>query len=219
MMTLSSLGGELIALGKVMAIDLVLAGDNAIVVGMAAARLPVEMRRKVIFLGLSASTVLRILFALAANQIMAVIGLTLAGGILLLWVCWKFWRQLVQERRDKQAAEKTGAGEGCDGETSQACVAASMRQAVIQIVVADVSMSLDNVLAVAGAAVGHAIVMGFGLLLSIGLMGAAANLIARFLNRHPWLSYGGLAIIFWVSIDMIYRGGDQVIQKIALLQR
>jgi len=221
---LTSLWPELIALGQVIMIDLVLAGDNAIVVGMAAAGLPKEQRGKVILLGIVAATVLRILFALVTTQLLLIIGLTLAGGLLLLWVCWKFWRELLHQRREhlRQAAKRhqeltreerrelAEPQEALPG----AAPAKTMRQAIIQIVIADVSMSLDNVLAVAGAASEHTWVLVIGLVLSVGLMGAAATLIANLLKRYHWIAYVGLAIILWVAVDMIYRGSVEVMTEV-----
>jgi YjbE family integral membrane protein len=218
---------ELIALGQVIIIDLMLAGDNAIVVGMAAAGLPKHMRAKVILIGISAATVMRILFAVIANQLLVVIGLTLAGGILLLWVCWKFWRELAHERRRRlDASKRYGRAlsadevraledkeEGLPGAAQRTTGAKTMRQAVTQIVLADVSMSLDNVLAVAGAAAQHTWVLFVGLILSVALMGIAAGFIASLLKRWSWIAYIGLAIILWVSLSMIYRGSHEVIDK------
>ena len=215
---------ELIALGQVIIIDLMLAGDNAIVVGMAAAGLPKHMRAKVILIGIAAATVLRILFAVITNQLMDYIGLRLAGGILLLWVCWKFWRELVHERRRRLAAakrfgRKLSADEMRELEDKEealpgAAPAKTMRQAVTQIVLADISMSLDNVIAVAGAAGQHTWVLLVGLLLSVALMGVAAGVIARLLKRWPGLAYVGLAIILWVSLSMIYHGGHEVMDHV-----
>jgi YjbE family integral membrane protein len=210
---------QMVALGQVIMIDLVLAGDNAIVVGMAAAGLPREMRGKVIILGIAVATVMRVLFALAVNRIMVIVGLTLAGGLLLLWVCWKFWRELRQEtmRRRAQRASDGTATAADERAALPDLVPKTMRQAIFQIVIADVSMSLDNVLAVAGAAGEHTWVMAIGLLLSVGLMGAAATLIASLLKRHHWIAYVGLAIILWVAIDMIYRGSTEVMHEVAAL--
>jgi YjbE family integral membrane protein len=213
----------LVPLAQVIMIDLVLAGDNAIVVGLAAAGLPKEMRGKVIVIGIAAATILRIFFALITNQLLAIIGLTLAGGILLLWVCWKFWRELMHERRRrlKEAAmnrEKLTRDERVElAEHPEALPGAApaktMRQAIIQIIVADVSMSLDNVLAVAGAAAHHTWVLVVGLVLSVALMGAAATVIAGLLKRYHWIAYVGLAVILWVAVDMVYRGTAEVMTK------
>jgi YjbE family integral membrane protein len=215
---------ELIALGQVIIIDLMLAGDNAIVVGMAAAGLPRHMRAKVILIGISAATVLRILFAVIASKLLVIIGLTLAGGILLLWVCWKFWRELVHERRrrlqvHRRYGRKLSRDEMRELEEHEealpgAAPAKTMRQAVVQIVLADVSMSLDNVLAVAGAAAQHTWVLFVGLLLSVALMGIAAGFIASLLKRWPWIAYLGLAIILWVAATMIYRGTHEVMDHV-----
>jgi YjbE family integral membrane protein len=183
---------------QVVAIDLVLAGDNAVVIGLAAAGLPPERRRRAILVGIIAATLLRLAFAAVAVELLAIIGLLLAGGILLLWVCWKMWRELRGTgTADTEAAQKEGDAHP-RGKT--------FAQAAWQIVMADVSMSLDNVLAVAGAAREHPGVLVFGLGLSIVLMGFAANLVARLLNRHRWIAYVGLAIILYVAIDMIWRG-------------
>jgi len=178
---------------QVIMIDLVLAGDNAVVIGLAAAGLAPERRRRAILVGIVAATLMRIAFALIAVRLLAIIGLLLAGGILLLWVAWKMWRELhAQPHRDEHAAA------GAPRKT--------FAQAVWQIVLADVSMSLDNVLAVAGAARDHLAALVFGLGLSIALMGFAANLIARVLTRQRWIAYVGLAIVLYVACDMIWRG-------------
>jgi YjbE family integral membrane protein len=223
-MDLSSLLPEMIALGQVIMIDLVLAGDNAIVVGMAAAGLPKEQRGKVILIGIIAATVLRILFALVTTQLLLIIGLTLAGGLLLLWVCWKFYRELAEQRRERlraaararQALTKDERRELAEpeGALPGAAAAKTMRQAITQIVIADVSMSLDNVLAVAGAAGEHTVVLIIGLVLSVGLMGAAATVIANLLKRYHWIAYVGLAIILWVALDMIWRGSMEVVTEV-----
>jgi YjbE family integral membrane protein len=213
-------GPEMVAFGQVILIDLVLAGDNAIVVGMAAAGLPAHQRNKVILIGIAAATVMRIGFALATTYLLSIVGLTLAGGILLLWVCWKFWREIEHQRRSsKLEAQRKGAKlsaedrkELAEGESALpgAAPAKSMRQAIIQIVIADVSMSLDNVLAVAGAAHDHPNILVFGLILSVALMGLAATFIANMLKRYPWIAYFGLAVILYVSLDMIWRGWSEV---------
>jgi YjbE family integral membrane protein len=189
----------LFALGQVLMIDLVLAGDNAVVIGLAAARVPAHMRKKVVMWGLVAAVVLRIALAAVAVQLMAIIGLTLAGGILLLWVCWRMWRDIVQ-----------GAGKDAHAIDPNA----SMRQAIIQIVLADVSMSLDNVLGVAGAARDHLDVLVIGLVLSVALMGVAANVIARLLQRYRWISYAGLLIVLYVALSMIWEGGHRVAEAV-----
>ncbi|MFI5411782.1 YjbE family putative metal transport protein [Kaistia sp. UC242_56] len=195
---------ELVALATVVLIDLVLAGDNAIVVGMAAAGLPKDVRKKAIIVGIAAAAVLRIIFALFATKLLGIIGLTLAGGILLLWVCWKLWRE-IRTDHDAEAAEQQAAiasAESAPGKT--------FKQAITQIIIADVSMSLDNVLAVAGTAREHTWVLVVGLVLSVALMGVAANFVARLLKRMPWIAYVGLAVIAWVAFKMIFDGGLEV---------
>jgi len=189
-------------------IDLVLAGDNAVVIGLAAAGLPKEQRGKAILIGVLAATVLRILFALVATQLLAIIGLLFAGGVLLLWVCWKMWRELSQPHHDDQEAlknEDTNKDGLIAGKQPK-----SLRQAVMQIIVADVSMSLDNVLAVAGAAHDHPWILVFGLALSVLLMGLAATFIARLLHKHRWIAYIGLLIILYVAVHMMWDGGKQI---------
>ena len=192
---------------QVVMIDLVLAGDNAVVVGMAAAGLASDQRRKAILVGIAAATVLRIVFALAASYLLAVTGLLLAGGLLLLWVCWKMYEEL---RLQHQGAEGVEALEdsdnNADGTVAGGAPRKTLRQAITQIVVADVSMSLDNVLAVAGAARDHPGVLVFGLLLSVALMGAAASLIAGLLARHRWIGWAGLLVILYVALRMCYHG-------------
>ncbi|MER9405652.1 TerC family protein [Mesorhizobium caraganae] len=200
------------ALLQVIAIDLVLAGDNAIVIGLAAAGLPVEQRKKAILIGVLAATVLRILFAAVTVKLLAIVGLLLAGGILLLWVCWKMWRELRTSHADEQEATEALANADLDGDQTVATGKArkTLGQAALQIVVADVSMSLDNVLAVAGAARDHFPVLVIGLVLSIALMGLAASFIARLLHRYRWIAYIGLLIILYVALDMVYRGVVEV---------
>ncbi|HEV2673852.1 MAG TPA: TerC family protein [Aliidongia sp.] len=185
------------ALLQVVLIDITLAGDNAIVVGMAAAGLPASQRGKAILLGILAATVLRIIFALVTVQLLAIIGLTLAGGFLLLWVAWKMFR------------EATGKGH-CHGGDCAGAKTKTMTQALIQIVVADISMSLDNVLAVAGTARDHLWVLVAGLTLSVGLMGAASQLVARMIGRYPWIVWIGLGIITYVAVSMIWQGWHEV---------
>jgi YjbE family integral membrane protein len=187
---------------QVIMIDLVLAGDNAVVIGLAAAGLPKERRARAILIGIIAATVLRILFASIAIELLAIVGLLLAGGVLLLWVCWKMWRELRGPNRHDTEAALAGGSAHVPHKT--------FAQAAWQIVVADISMSLDNVLAVAGAARDHPVALVFGLGLSIVLMGVAASLVARLLNRHRWIAYVGLAIILYVACDMIWRGAHEV---------
>ena len=194
--------GAITALLQVIMIDLVLAGDNAVVIGLAAAGLPPERRSRAILVGIIAATVMRIVFAGVAIELLEIVGLLLAGGILLLWVCWKMWRELRGPDQKETEAALT-AGE-CHVPRK------TFAQAAWQIVVADISMSLDNVLAVAGAARDHPVALFFGLGLSIVLMGVAASLIARLLNRHRWIAYVGLAIILYVAFDMIWRGTHEV---------
>lgn len=192
---------------QVVLIDLTLAGDNAVVIGLAAAGLPREQRGKAIAIGILAATVLRIIFALLTTTLLSIVGLLLAGGVLLLWVCWKMWRELARPQHMDRGADVL------EGEPPSGAAPApkSLRAAISQIVVADISMSLDNVLAVAGAAHEHPTVLVFGLALSIALMGFAATFIARLLERHRWIAYVGLAIILFVAIEMIWRGGVEVL--------
>ena len=191
-------------------IDLVLAGDNAIVIGLAAAGLPKDQRNKAILIGIIAATVLRIIFAGITTQLLAIVGLLLAGGILLLWVCWKMWRELRDS--DGHDVEEIMADQDLnnDGEIAKTAPRKTFAQAAWQILVADITMSLDNVLAVAGAAREHPWVLVFGLALSIALMGLAATFIARLLQKHRWIAYVGLAVILYVALEMIYRGGIEV---------
>ncbi|AWL96776.1 MULTISPECIES: TerC family protein [Bradyrhizobium] len=202
----------LTALLQVVLIDLVLAGDNAVVIGLAAAGLPAEQRRRAIIVGIAAATALRIVFAGVATQLLQVIGLLLAGGVLLLWVCWKMWRELREQAHARQLA--FGHGGGADGAAVQR---KTFGQAAVQIVAADVSMSLDNVLAVAGAAREHPYILVFGLLLSVAMMGVAADLLGRVLQKHRWVAYIGLAIIIYVAFEMIYRGSLELAPVIASL--
>jgi YjbE family integral membrane protein len=197
---------------QVIFIDLVLAGDNAIVIGLAASGLPREQRNRAIFVGILAATVLRILFASIATWLLAIVGLLVAGGILLLWVCWKMWRELRATESDSQADEDGGSS----GEIGAGGPRKTFAQAAWQIVIADVSMSLDNVLAVAGAAREHAVVLIFGLALSIALMGAAASFIAGLLRHHRWIAYLGLAIILYVALRMIWEGTFEIHEAVAL---
>lgn len=200
------------ALLQVVLIDLVLAGDNAVVIGLAAAGLPAEQRRRAIVVGIVAATGLRIVFAGIATQLLQVIGLLLAGGVLLLWVCWKMWREL----REQAAHSQLAFSHGGDARGAPA-PRKTFGQAAAQIVAADVSMSLDNVLAVAGAAREHPYVLAFGLLLSVALMGVAADLLGRVLQTQRWIAYVGLAIIVYVAFEMIYRGSLELAPVIASL--
>ena len=208
---------------QVIIIDLVLAGDNAIVIGLAAAGLPQEQRTKAILIGIGAATALRIVFAGATTQLLRLVGLLFAGGLLLLWVCWKMWRELrASVEQEQEAAEAlTGYDINANGTIAAHIPRKTFVQAAGQIIVADVSMSLDNVLAVAGAAREHPVVLIFGLALSIALMGVAASFIARVLQNHRWIAYVGLAVILYVALEMIYRGAHElrpVVKMIAGLQ-
>jgi len=205
-MDISSLidAASLAALVEILLIDIVLAGDNAIVVGALAAGLPAEQRRKVIILGVAAALVLRIAFALIVTQLLQVVGLILAGGFLLLWVAWKMWREL------RHASESAGSAEIVGDEHSGLRPAKSFASAAWGVALADVSMSLDNVLAVAGAARDHPWILVFGLILSVILMGVAANFIARYIERYRWIAYVGLAVIVWVAGKMIWDGWHDV---------
>lgn len=201
------------ALLQVIMIDLVLAGDNAVVIGLAAAGLPKDQRNRAILIGIGAATVLRIGLAALATQLLHVVGLLLAGGVLLLWVCWRMWRELRADHPGAEDEAASAAVEAVGGEGDAAPEAAPTKtfgQAASQILIADVSMSLDNVLAVAGAAREHPGVLVFGLVLSIALMGLAASYIARLLQRHRWIAYVGLVVILYVAVDMTYRGLLQV---------
>ena len=200
---------QITALVSVVLIDLVLAGDNAIVVGMAAASLAPERRRRAIVTGIAAATLLRLLFAAIALRLLEVIGLSLAGGILLLWVAWKLFRELSQVRHTRSRP----AGEFAPP------LQKTTRQAIMQIIVADISMSLDNVLAVAGVARTQAEpwVLFLGLILSVALMGVASSLVARLLARYSWLAWFGLAIIAMVALRMIWAGGGEVLGHTGLI--
>lgn len=203
----------LMALLQVIGIDLVLAGDNAIVIGLAAAGLPKEQRAKAILVGIAAATVMRIGFALITTQLLAIVGLLLAGGILLLWVCWKMWQELRAgaHEHDIEAMEALANEDlDADGAVGDDAPRKTFAQAAWQIVIADVSMSLDNVLAVAGAAKDHPTVLIIGLALSIAMMGLAASFIAKLLNKHRWIAFVGLAIIVYVALKMMWEGWHEV---------
>jgi YjbE family integral membrane protein len=193
---------------QVVVIDLSLAGDNAIVVGMAAAGLPQEQRTRAILFGMMGATVLLVLFAGITTQLLRLVGLMFAGGVLLLWVCWKMWRELRWSVREEEEAVEalTGYDINADGTIAGCAPRKTMGQAAAQIIIADLSMSLDNVLAVAGAAREHPFVLVFGLTLSILLMGVAATFIASLLQKQRWIAYVGLAVILYVALGMVYRG-------------
>jgi YjbE family integral membrane protein len=193
---------DLVTLAQVIMIDVALAGDNAVVVGMAVAGLPARQKRSAILLGIGGATVIRIAMGAVALKLLAIIGLLLAGGLLLLWVCWRMYREL---RRPHKVLETGGEK--------------SLRQAMMQIVLADVSMSLDNVLAVAGAAQNNLWILVIGLLLSVALMGLAANLIARLLERYRWIAWVGLLIVVYVALSMIWHGGHEVAGAIEIRRR
>lgn len=186
---------QLVALGQVLLIDLVLAGDNAVVVGMAVAGLPGAQKSRAILIGIAAATVLRICFALLALRLLAIIGLLFAGGLLLLWVSWRMYREL---RGSRYGAALAGAP------------VKTLRQALVQIVLADASMSLDNVLAVAGASREHPWVLVFGLTISVLLMGVAARLIAELLERHRWIAWVGLLVVVYVALRLMWDGAHEI---------
>ena len=197
----ATLLSQLAALAQVMVIDLVLAGDNAVVIGMAVAGLAPAQQRRAVLIGVSFAVVVRVAMAFMALRLLAIVGLTLAGGLLLLWVCWKMYREL--RRRPKH-------GEGAPA------LAKTPLQAAIQIALADISMSLDNVLAVAGAAHSHPYVLALGLLLSVALMGVAASLIATQLEKHRWIAWIGLAVVLFVSLRMIHEGAHKVLDHFGI---
>ena len=194
---------------EILMIDIVLAGDNAIVVGALAAGLPSEQRKKVILIGVLAALVLRVIFALLVSQLLQIVGLILAGGLLLLWVAFKMWREL------RHSAANPGSPEVAGDERSGVKPARSFASAAWGVALADVSMSLDNVLAVAGAAKDHPWVLVFGLVLSVVLMGVAANFIAKYIERYRWIAYIGLAVIVWVAGKMIWEGFHDVAPLLA----
>ena len=201
----------LAAFFEILFIDIVLAGDNAIVVGALAAGLPVEQRKKVILIGVLAALVLRIGFALLVTQLLQIVGLVLAGGILLLWVAWRMYREISHRN------ESAGSDEIVGDERSGVRSAKTFASAAWGVALADVSMSLDNVLAVAGAAREHPYVLVIGLVLSVLLMGIAANVIARYIDRYRWIAWGGLLVILWVALKMIFDGARHVAPVIAPL--
>jgi YjbE family integral membrane protein len=196
---------ELLALAQVIVIDVALAGDNAILIGLAASRVAAPQRARVVMWGIGGAVLIRVVLAALATELMAIIGLTLAGGILLLWVCWKMYREF---RRGHAGAPTAGAA-------GRAANDRAFRNAVRQIIIADLSMSLDNVLAVAGAAKGHLVVLAVGLGLSILLTAIAANVIARLLARHGWIAWIGLEVVLYVALEMIWRGAGEVVSRTA----
>lgn len=192
---------------EVIAINLVLSGDNVIVIGMAAAGLAAELRQKAIFVGIAAATVIRVIFAVIAVELLAIPGITVLGGLLLLWVCWNMFQEL--RAASEPAEEPDMAGEGAMAATHPP---KQLRQAIIQIVVADLSMSLDNVLAVAGAAKENLNALVFGLILSVVLMAVASTLVAKLLAKYRWIGWLGLAIIVYVAIGMLVDGADDLMR-------
>ena len=199
----------LTAFFEILFIDIVLAGDNAIVVGALAAGLPAEQRRRVIMIGVIAALVLRIAFALIVTQLLQITGLVLAGGLLLVWVAWRMYREI------RHKDESSGSEEIVGDEHSGVKASKSFASAAWGVALADVSMSLDNVLAVAGAARDHPYVLVFGLVLSVLLMGVAANFIARYIDRYKWIAWVGLIVILWVALKMIYEGAGHVAPVVA----
>lgn len=206
-------GPALTALFQVLLIDLVLAGDNAVAVGLAAGALPAEQRKKAILYGLIAAVIMRIGFALITTQLLGIIGLLFAGGLLLMWVCWKMWKEL----REQAVIDEADAEAVLDGDPTtepSARPVKSFRAAFIQILIADLSMSLDNVLAVAGAAREHPGILVFGLILSIALMGVAATYIASLLHRYRWIGYIGLVVVLYVALSMVWEGHRNAVVKL-----
>ena len=198
---------ELTAFLQIIVIDIVMSGDNAIIIGMAAAGLPPELRKKAIFWGIIGATVLRIFFAVIVVQLLSITGIKVIGGLLLLWVCWRMWQEIragaTVEDIEREIEENAKKGPP-----------KTLRTAMVNIIVADATMSLDNVLAVAGAARDHLEMLIFGLVLSIALMALTANYIAKLLEKHTWLGYLGLAIIAYVAIQMIWQGSGEVMDVI-----
>jgi len=200
------------ALGEVIMINVVLSGDNAVVIGMAAATLPAKQRIRAVWWGILVATVLRVIFAVATTQLLQVIGLMVAGGVLLLWVSWKLWREIRESGRAEEAeGEAVIDGREVSGQGAEKTFA----QAIRQIIIADVSMSLDNVLAVAGAALKHPIILMVGLGLSVLIMGCAATIIVKLLERYRWIAYIGLLLIVYVALKMIWDGAFEVAGALA----
>ncbi|MBC6441469.1 MAG: YjbE family putative metal transport protein [Rhodospirillales bacterium] len=201
-----------IALASIIMIDIVMSGDNAIVIGMAVAGLPADLRKKAVVFGILAATLLRICFALVVVELLAIIGLLLAGGLLLMWVVWSMWREIRQT--DAQALKDQMAERFHEQQEERPVT--SLRQALTLIVVADVSMSLDNVIAVGGAAQGDRGLLVFGLILSIALIAFAANFIANLLQNHHWIAYLGLGVVLYIALDMIWRGSVSLMGEVGL---
>ncbi len=198
----------LAALLQVILIDIVLAGDNAIVIGLVASQVPRPTRRKVIFWALAVAVAARIVLATITATLLEIIGLMFAGGLLLLWVAWRLYREIRHSRAEEIGLRAMGVAANANGEEPKQGL--TVRRAILQVAIADLSMSLDNVLAVAGAAMDHVWVLTIGLLLSIALMGVAAAVIANLLQRHPWISYAGLIIVIYVALRMIWVGGWEI---------
>ena len=206
--------GALSALVQVILIDLVLAGDNAVAVALAAAGLPAHQRRRVIVSGIALAAVLRIIFALFVTWLLNIEGLLLVGGLLLLWIAWKLAVELRQQHALSPGGEDEAAAEDAQGRTRRPPSGKTVRQAMIQILIADFSMSLDNVLGVAAVAREHPVVLVIGLALSVAFMGFAASIIARLLERHRWIAWAGVVLIFWVGVVMVYEGGTEVLELV-----
>jgi len=206
---------QITALLTVIGIDIVLAGDNAVVVAMAAAGLSKELRAKAIMIGIVAAMLMRIIFALVAAELLSIVGLLALGGVLLLWVAWKLWRELREHQTSPNGPQLSDSSDEEQSDLADKKLPQkTLRQAVIQILVADLTMSLDNVLAVAGAAHDHPYIMAFGLFLSVALMGLAATWIARLLERNRWIAYVGLLLILYVALRMIWDGGIAILKVI-----
>ncbi len=206
--------GGFFALCQVILIDIVLAGDNAVVIGMSAAHVHASDRRKVIFWGLASAVVLRVVLAIFAVQLLEYIPLIIAGGILLLWVCWRLWRDVRQANKEHRATKVCAECDIQHMAPARCKNAAAVRRAVVHIAAADISMSLDNVLAVAGAAMHHLAVLVIGLTLSVALMGLAASFVAKLLNRYPWISYAGIFIVLFVALRMIWTGCMMILHAV-----
>jgi len=217
-------GSAALAFGQVLMIDLVLAGDNAVAVGLAASGVPQAQRNRVIVYGLIAAVIMRIGFALITTQLLGIIGLSLAGGVLLLWVCWKMWTEIQEQaaanRHNADIALEKATGVDVDSalgvDEMSARKVKTFGQALVQILIADLSMSLDNVLAVAGAAREHPVVLALGLLMSIALMGVAATWIAKLLHKHRWIGYVGFFVVLYVALHMIWDGHRKVVHDLHL---